>query len=270
MEDKIAEFVESCVTRTLESVSGVTEILGKDLEASTAMWGIVTTSQGVIRPICYSICTIFFLIEFIKQIQKEDMVRWETIFKIFIKLVLAKACIDKGPELMGLLYSTAAQWITDYGSMAFDSATLGELGGELNKAVRDMGFWATIGFAITSIIPLIVLLACSVIVKVIAYGRLIEIYVLLAVMPVPFAMILDGEGHFNTTKKYVLNFAGVCLQGYLMVLACSLYQGMVSDLMDAGATGAFNLLMAMLLATIVMVLAITKCGQWGKQIINAM
>lgn len=272
MEEKIANWIGSVLEMFMGSVQSITGVLGQDLQANTAMWGMVGNVQGIVRPVCYTIITIFFLIEFLKMSMKIDMLKWEFLFKVMAKFVIAKACIDFGPQLMEAIYSTVAEWITTFGTSAYDPTFLDTVARGITIALDDMGFWATIGFAITSIVPALVLLACSFIVKVIAYGRLIELYVLLAVMPIPFSFLLESEGGGNITKKYILNFAGVSLQGLLIVISCSLYQYLMSDVITGmgTSTDAGDLLFTMVLGAVVMVLAVSKCGQWGKQILNAM
>lgn len=272
MEDIIANWIASVLSMFMGSVQSITSVLGQNLQNNVNMWGMVTSVQGIIKPVCYTILCIFFLVDFLKTSIKIDMIKWEDIFKSLIKFAVAKGAIDFAPLVFDAIYSQIALWTTQYGSVAYDPSFMLTIADNINKALDEMGFWQVIGFAITSIIPAIVLLACSFIVKVIAYGRLIEIYVLLAFMSIPCALILDSEGGTNATKKYILNFAGVCLQGFLIVVACSLYQFLMADVLvgqTSGVTDAGDLLFTMVLGAVVMVLAVIKCGQWGKQILNA-
>lgn len=272
MEDAIAKWIGNVLEMFMSSVQDIMSVLGQDLQVNTSMWGLVGNVQGIVKPVCYTICVILFLIEFLKMSMRVDMLKWEFLFKVMAKFVIAKACIDYGPQLMEAIYSTVAEWTSTYGTSAYDPSFLDTIVDKINDALDDMGFWAMIGFAITSIVPALVLLVCSFAVKVIAYGRLIELYVLLAMMPVPFAFLLEGDGGNNITKKYILNFAGVCLQGLLIVISCSLYQYLIADVINgmSGSTDAGELMFTMVLGAVVMLLAVTKCGQWGKQLLNAM
>ena len=89
-------------------------------------------------------------------------------------------------------------------------------------------------------------------------------------MPIPFAFLLDGEGQGNITKKYILNFGGVCLQGLLIVISCSLFQYLMADVIATGGGDTVDKIFTMVLAAVVMVLAVSKSGHWGKQLLNAM
>lgn len=270
MEKFIANWVGSILTDFQKSIESIAHLLSQPLAANANMWGMVITVQNIVKPICYTIMVIFFLIEFLKMSVKFDVLKWEFLFQVMAKFVLAKAVVDFGPQLLELIYATVGEWITKFGGTTYNGVMFEGIIKGINEELGGMGFWKMIGFAITSIIPCIVLMVCSFVVKVIAYGRLIEIYVLLACMPIPFAFILDGEGHANLTKKYILNFAGVCLQGLLIVIACSLYQYMMADVISSASGGATDLLFTMVLGGVIMVLAVSKCGQWGKQLLNAM
>lgn len=278
MESFISDFVAGLLQDFMESVNSVISILGMDLQSNKQMWGLVLNVQNIVKPTCYTIISIFFLVEFLKMSLRMDVIKWEFLFKILIKFAIAKSCIDFAPKIFEAIYSTIAEWIQTFGTGAYDESFYADIADKLNDVLLNMGFWEMIGFAVTCIIPCLVLLVCSFIIKVIAYGRMIELYILLAVMPIPFSMILDGEGHSNSTKKYLLNFAGVCLQGFLIVIACSLYQYFMSDIitkqyneiMAGSNASATDLLFTLVLGAIVMVLAVTKCSQWGKQALNAL
>lgn len=277
MEDYVADWVTGVLYDFQQSIEGVAELLAQSLTTDAngntrAMWTFVETVHGILNPVCYTIMVIFFLIEFLKLSMKIDMMKWEYIFKVLIKFVVAKACVDFGGTLLDAIYSTCAEWIVSLGDSAYDPAIYETITEKINLGIADMGFWDTIGFVITSILPCIVLIVCGWVVKAIAYGRLIEIYILLACMPISFAFILDGEGHSNITKKYVLNFIGVCLQGLLMIIACSLFQYIMADNITAmsNTDSVTELIMSMVFSGIILVLSISKCGQWGKQLVNAM
>lgn len=271
MEEFIAEWVGGILIDFQQSIQSIAGLLGQDLTANTNMWDMVGTVQGIVKPICYTIMVIFFLIEFLKMSMKIDMLKWEYLFKVMAKFVIAKACIDFGPQLMEAIYATVAEWITDFGSSTYDASMYNDFITDIKHELDEMGFWSMIGFAVTSIIPCIVIVVCTFVVKVVAYGRLIEIYILLACMPIPFSFLLEGERQANITKKYILNFAGVCLQGLLIVISCSLFQYLMADVIaDGSVSGAVDLLFTMVLCAAVMVLAVSKSGQWGKQLLNAM
>lgn len=272
MEEFIADWVCGMLLDFQDSIKNVTQILGQNLQSNTNMWNMVGTVQGVVKPICYTIMVIFFLTEFIKMSMKMDMLKWEYIFKVMAKFVIAKAFIDFGPTLLDAIYSTVAEWITKVGYQN-DLSVFNDVRMGIENKMKAMDFWGMLGFAVTCIVPMLVLMACSFIVEVIAYGRLIEIYVLLACMPIPFAFVLDGEGHSNITKKYILNFAGVCLQGLLIVISCTLYKHMMGDIIarvNVSSADIYDLIYTMVIGAMVMVVAVAKCGQWGKQLLSAM
>lgn len=272
MEEFFADWVGGMLIDFQQSIESISSLLGQDLTANQNMWGMVGTVHGIIKPVCYTIMVIFFLLEFIKMTMKMDMIKWENIFKMLMKFVLVKAFVDFGPTLLDTIYATVAEWITLYGESTYDSSVFDGIVKGIKNKIADMGFWETIGMIVSCVLHLLVINICSFVIKVIAYGRLIEIYILLACMPIPFAFVLDDEGHSHITKKYILNFAGVCIQGLLIVLSCSLFQYLMADVIGNMGNGAevIDMIFTMVMAAVVMVLAIAKCGQWGKQLLNAM
>lgn len=120
--------------------------------------------------------------------------------------------------------------------------------------------------------------------------------IMIAFMPVPLAFVMDGEGHFNMAKKYFLNFGAVCLQGLMIIGCIGMWSRLVpaiiswnmfdlgsilcghSECVDAGhcilssaltgITAPFSIVAALLLSSLVLILAMLKCGQWSKQLLN--
>lgn len=272
MEEYIADWVTGIFIWFQQSVSSTSHLLAQDLTTNTNMWTMVGTVQGVVKPISYLISIVFFLIEFIKITFKMDMLKWEHLFNMLAKFVFAKACIDFGATLMDIIYSTVAEWISTFGATTYDASIFAGIIDGITAELSTLPFWGMMGFAVTSILPCVIIMICGLVVYVIAYGRMIEIYILLAFMPIPFAFILESEGHSNLTKKYIMNFAGVCLQGFMMVVASSFYQYLMADIIANMATDGdcLKMLLSMVLGAVTLVLVIAKSGQWSKQIFNAM
>ena len=121
---------------------------------------------------------------------------------------------------------------------------------------------------------------CGLLVEVIAFGRMLELFCLLCVSPLPCAFFPLGDGSgggfSRITRKFFLNFIGVCLHGVMIIVCIRLFGIiMVSAVNSMGmsgedpATNISNLCYSMLLGGIVLVMACAKSGQWAKSILDA-
>ena len=133
-------------------------------------------------------------------------------------------------------------------------------------------------------IPLMAVKLCGLLVQVMAYGRMFELYCLLCISPLPCAFYPLGDGSgggfSRITRKFLLNFVGVCLQGVMIIVCIKIFNIiMVSavDNMSGGvglgsgdaATNISNLCYSMLLGGIVLVMSCAKSGQWAKSVLDA-
>lgn len=300
----IIDWIVDTVLGFSDSLTGLADILTKDFNG-TALWTIVENVQFVLKPICYTILAFFFLVELIKLNQKLDVMKWEYIFMLIIKVVLAKVVIDIAPEFLNLLYSTSCEWITgilsqtsDYGlsqdiidnaksqfdkvqssystvgikfeDLSNDQIYYSYLASTLRTLLDDMGFLELLAVGMTALLQMIIVMLCGLVVKVIAYGRMIELLVMYAVSPIACAFIFDGEGQSNITKRYAMNFFAICLQGVFIIIASRIYSAfMIDELSKNGLTSWSEISKTILLGAIALVLCISKCGDWARRLLNA-
>lgn len=251
-----------------------------------AVWNNVLTLSDVLKPFCYTVIGICLLIEIAQVAAKVDLLKWEHGLKLAVKMVLAKVCIDIAPVFLKACYQQAADWIQATATSGADV----ELGASLSHHMSTLfsgisGLGNVLGlFASTSIL-IIAIKICGLLVQVIAYGRMFELYVYLAVSPLPCAFFPLGDGSgggFNRlTGKYFKSFAAICLQGVMMILCIRIFNMIIGDAFNtlinqALASGGeksiivSDLCYTMLLGSVVLVMGITKCGSWAKNILDAM
>ena len=71
-----------------------------------AIWNVMVNIHGALQAIGYSLLVLFFVIGVIKTCGSfAEMKRPEVAVKMFIRFILAKACIDYGLELMMTLFN---------------------------------------------------------------------------------------------------------------------------------------------------------------------
>lgn len=198
-------------------------------------------------------------------------------------MVLAKVCIDIAPTFLQACYAQAQDWITGLSS---GGSTLGsQTIGYLTPLVGNVsGFGNILGMFLSTFIVLMAIKICGLMVQVIAYGRMFELYVYLVVSPLPCAFFPlgngDGGGVSRITSKFFKSFVAVCLQGVMMVIVIRLFDVIIGGAIATTLTGIAggadpnaaitDLVYTMLLGAIALVMAIVKCGSWAKGILDAM
>lgn len=244
-------------------------------------WGSVEDLSIILRPFCYTLIGICLLLELANIASKVDLMKWEHGLKVCVKMVLAKVCIDTAPTFLQACYAQAQDWIMDLSS---GGSTLGSTTiGYLTPLVGNVsGFGNILGMFLSSFIVLMAIKICGLMVQVIAYGRMFELYVYLLVSPLPCAfMPLSGGDYVNRiTSKFFKNFIAVCLQGVMMIIVIRIFDvvmgnAIVNTLNNVAENADVNaaitdLIYTMLLGAIALVMAIIKCGSWAKSILDAM
>lgn len=245
------------------------------------VWTQVIGLSNALKPFCYIVIGICLLIELAQVASKVDIIKWEHGLKIAVKMVLSKAMIDIAPTFLKACYNQAALWIGSLGVSG--GSSLGTyLSATIDAEVDSISgnIFQPLLLFIVCLLPLMAVKICGLLVEVIAFGRMFELYCLLCVSPLPCAFFPLGDGsgggYSRITRKFFLNFIGVCLHGVMIIISIKLFGIMMTSAVNSMATGGAdaatnvsNLCYAMLLGGIVLVMACAKSGQWAKSILDA-
>ncbi len=266
--EKLFEFFIKMVSGFDTNVESAVDILTRNIFSGN-LYNMATAVKTAITPIALTIISICFLIEVLNITAKFDILKREHMAKVFIKLVFAKVIIEVAPELMEVIYLTTSEWINGI------AVTNGTLAMTVEVALQDqfdtLSWQDGLALMSTMAIPLIAIWISGVIVKVIAYARMFELLVYIAVSPLPCAFMPAENSRI--TNKFFLSFAGVSLKCLFILISIKLYQVVCSDVLVDAVAGANNIpdiCMNVLLGSLVLVMAVVKSGSWSKSILDAM
>lgn len=283
MLDALRDWLLGLMTSALQGFDMMLADASRVLTNGLGDWSAVAALSSTLRPFCYTIIGICLLIEIAQVASKVDIIKWEHGLKLCVKMVLAKVCIDIAPTFLQACYAQAQDWIT---GLASGGSTLGNTAiSYLTPLVQNInGFGNILGMFLSSFIVLMAIKICGLMVQVIAYGRMFELYVYLVISPLPCAFMPlgngDGAGVSRVTSKFFKSFIAVCLQGVMMIIVIRVFDVVMgSAIVDALANAAANadvnaaitdLIYTMLLGAIALVMAIVKSGSWAKGVMDAM
>lgn len=284
LRDNLMEIILNSLNGFDKSVSQAQKVLNGASFDADDVWSKVVEFSEVLKPFCYVIISICLLIEIAQVAAKVDIIKWEMGLKLCIKMVLAKVCIDIAPVFLEACYKQSAAWVNDVANWN----KYKKLGNMLTKPVTEQinqisGLWAIILLLVSCSILAMAIKVCGLLVHIIAFGRMFELYVLLAVSPIPCAFFPLGDGSgggmSRVTSKFLKNFVAVCLQGVMMLVCIRVFnlivRGSITNLINkanqiGNPTAAVNdLCYTMIMVGIVLVMAVTKCGSWAKSIMDA-
>lgn len=283
MLDALRDWLLGIMTSALQGFDTMLTDAMNVLTNGLGDWASVASLSSTLRPFCYTIIGICLLIEIAQVASKVDIIKWEHGLKLCVKMVLAKVCIDIAPTFLQACYAQAQNWIT---GLAGGGSTLGNTTiTYLTPLIEDVkGFGNILGLFLSSFIVLMAIKICGLMVQIIAYGRMFELYVYLVVSPLPCAFMPlgngDGSGVSRITSKFFKSFVAVCLQGVMMIIVIRVIDIVMGNaVLNALSSAASNtdanaaitdLIYTMLLGAIALVMAIIKSGSWAKGILDAM
>lgn len=190
-----------------------------------AIWSVILDIHGALQAIGYALLVLFFVIGVMKTCGSfAELKKPEHALKVFIRFALAKSAITYGLELM-LAFLSIIQGIISsimnaagFGSVAATTV----LPTEIVTAVEECGFFESIPLWAVTLIGGLFVWVLSFIMILSVYGRFFKLYMYTAISPIPLSCFA-GEPTQNVGKSFLKSYAGVCLEGAIVVLACIIF-----------------------------------------------
>lgn len=232
---------------------------------------IQNLSQTVIVPIAGLIITFVLCYELITMVtQKNNFHEFETyniflwIFKAYVAIYLVTntfnitmAVFDVGQHIV----NGAAGVIS--GSTAVDaSAAIATL----TESLEDMEIGELFLLAMETLLISLTMSILSVIITVIMYGRMIEIYLYTSVAPIPFATMTNKEWG-NIGNNYLKGLFALAFQGFFMLVCVGIYSVLVNAMTIS--TNLHGAMFSVAAYTVVLAFSLFKTGSLSKSIFNA-
>ena len=206
-----------------------------------SIWSVITSIHGALQAIGYALLVLFFVIGVMRTCGSfAEVKKPEHAVKLFIRFAIAKGVITYGLELMMAFLSVIQGVIsTIMNSAGFGTATTTMLPTEIVTAIEDCGFFESIPLWAVTLIGGLFVWVLSFIMILSVYGRFFKLYMYTAIAPVPLSTFA-GEPTQNVGKSFLKSYAGVCLEGAIIVLTCIIFSVFASSppVVDTTATAA--------------------------------
>jgi hypothetical protein len=135
-----------------------------------------------------------------------------------------------------------------------------------NDQLSTMGIGELIGLGIETMIISLCMKIMSVLITVILYGRMIEIYLYISVAPVPFATLSNREWG-SIGNNYIKGLCALAFQGFFIMVCVGIYSVLVSGVAVAG--NLHTALWSVAAYTVILCFSLFKTGSLAKSILNA-
>ena len=138
----------------------------------------------------------------------------------------------------------------------------------METTLQGMDIGPLLGLWLQSFIVKLTTVALNIVIFVIVYGRLIEIYLLTSLAPIPFATVVNREiGHMG--QNYFKSLFAVAFQGFLLMVCIAIYAVLVQGVATAGASDIIGAVWKVMGYTVLLCFTMFKTGSLSKQIFGA-
>lgn len=282
--DKIKEFITEMLLDVIkENLSGMlldindkVATIGAEVGKTPSAWNsevfsfIKSISENVILPIAALIITAVLCIELIQTVmQKNNMHEVDTFdfFKYVIKMWIAVWLVSHAFEFSMAVFDVAQSLIGKAAGVI--NATAKVSPADIENMVSSLKESNNIGqlivIAMETAVVKLVIQAISILITVILYGRMVEIYIYSSVCAIPFATMSNKEWG-SIGVNYIKGLFALGLQGLFLLVCVGIYAVLVKTL---NITDIHKSIFELLGYTLILGITMMKSGSIAKSILNA-
>ena len=271
----MVDAVESQYQSIFDSVNSQVSDVSSQVGQTPQGWNgnvfsmIKTLSESVVVPIAGMILTFVLVYELIQMIlEKNNMHDFDTfnIFKWIFKTFVAAYLLTNCFTIVMAVFDLAQNVITQGAGIINNKLDVSASMSDLRSKLEAMGVWELIGLWLESNIIHLCMWILSIVIFVIVYGRMIEIYLTVSLAPIPFSTMANREwGQIGT--NYLRSVFALAFQGFLILVCVAIYAVLVqtipsSDDIHGAIWGTAGY-------TVLLAFALFKTGSLSKSIFSA-
>ena len=248
--------------------SGLLTLNGDGLGISSM---IQTLSQNVILPIAGIILTFVMCYELIQIIiQKNNMHDIDTwiFFKWIFKTFIAVLLVTNTWQIVTAVFNLGNRIVQQASGTITTSIGLntGEAMMRLVESLQDKPFGELFGLFLSSAFVFITINLLKLCVFLVIYARIIEIYLVTSLAPIPFATFTNHDWS-HVGQNYLKSILALAFQGFLIMVCMGIYAVLLNNIvfMDDAAAAMWTCVGY----TALLVYALFKTGSVSKSIFAA-
>ncbi|MCY7213510.1 MULTISPECIES: VirB6/TrbL-like conjugal transfer protein, CD1112 family [Bacillota] len=230
---------------------------------------IKSINDSVIIPIAGLIITAVLCIELINMVmQKNNMHDTDTFefFKYIIKMWIAVWLVSHAFEFSMAVFDVAQHMVNKAAGVINTSATVsGDQIVAMMDTLKEKGLGELVMILFETSLIKVAIQVISVVIMLVVYGRMFEIYVYSSVSAIPFATMGNKEwGQIGT--NYIKGLFAIGLQGLFLMVCLGIYAVLVKTIK---ITDIHTSTMTILGYAVLLGLMMLKSGTLAKSILNA-
>ena len=283
--ESISEWLkEMLVTGTMSNLTGLFDSVNEEVSdiavqvgQTPAAWNgsiysmIRNLSVNVIVPIAGLILAFVMTLEFIQMIIDRNNFHdfdISNIYKWMFKTACATLIVTNTWNIVMAVFDVSQSIVNDASGVIVGSATLDfdRLIPDLESRLEALELGELLGLWIQSFLVGFCMKALSICIFIITFGRMIEIYLVTSVAPIPMATMMNREsGHMG--QNYLKSLSALGLQAFLIIICVAIYAALVRNIaVTSDISAAIWTCMGY---TVLLCFSLFKTGSLAKGILGA-
>lgn len=242
----LKQFLISGIVRSLtgmydsanSQIGEVAEKVGKTpAEFAPEVFSMIkTVSETVILPVAGLILTYVACYELIQMlIEHNNLASFETwfIFRWVMKTFLAVTLVSNTFPITTAIFDVGQKVVNDAAGVitAPGELSISALDAMMER-MQEMDVAELAGIYLELSVIRLIMMAISVVILIVVYGRIIEIYLMTSLAPLPFATFGNRE-QSQIGQNYLRSLCALGFQGFLIVLCIGIYAVMLQSVAES-------------------------------------
>lgn len=277
MRQLLSGMVTSNLTNMFADVNQKTGEIASQVGQTPQGWNgsifsmIRSLSNSVIIPIAGMIITFILCYELISMVTSaNNMHDVDTFmfFKYFFKMWVAVWIVSHTFDMVMAIFDVGQHVVNSAagvigGSTAID---ISSLVGQMSTTMQTMEMGELVLLALETLLVSFGMKVMSVIITVVLYGRMIEIYLYSSVAAIPFATMSNREwGQIG--NNYLRGLLALAFQGFFIMVCVAIYAVLISTMQISD--NMHSALFGIAAYTVMLCFALLKTGSLSKSVFNA-
>ena len=227
-------------------------------------------SETVILPIAGLVLTFVATYELIQLLIEKNNLH-DLDYWIFFKWIFKTACailvLSNTFNIVNAVFDVSQSVIARAGGVIQGSTDITPtMLDSLEATLETMGIGALLGLFMQSLLIHVTMWALNIIIFVIVYGRMLEIYMMTSLAPIPVATLANREVG-NMGQNYLKSLFAVGFQGLLILLCVGIYAVLVQSIATTG--DPIGAIWSCVGYTVLLAFMLFKTGSIAKSIFSA-
>lgn len=277
IRDLLISLITSNLTTLFDDVNSKVGTIATEVGQTPQGWNssifqmIKTLSDNVILPIAGLIITFVLCYELITAItEKNNMHDVDTFifFKYVFKAAIAVYLLSHTFDITMAVFDVAQTVVTQAGGIITNetSIDIATTIAAMETEMEAMSIGGLVQLALETLIISLSLKIMSILITVILYGRMIEIYLTVSVSPIPFATMTNREcGNIGT--NYFRTLFSLGFQGFFMIVCVAIYAVLVNNMIVA--ENIHSALFSIAAYTVILCISLFKTGSLSRSLFGA-